>query len=84
LLLLQLLADCDREITTATFAVNVYLQTSANEEVTMTRTTAIGVRVEPHIKEAAKKAAADDHRTLASLLEKLLVEHLKAKGYLKK
>ena len=48
----------------------------------MVRNAAIGVRVEPHIKEAAEKAAADDHRTLASLLEKLLVEHLRSSAEL--
>ncbi|WP_345936168.1 hypothetical protein P7L78_21955 [Tistrella bauzanensis] len=48
----------------------------------MARTAAIGIRVEPAVKAAAEKAAADDHRTLASLLEKLLVEHLRTSGYL--
>ena len=48
----------------------------------MVRTAAIGLRVEPHIKEAAERAAADDHRTVASLLEKVLVEYLKMNGYL--
>lgn len=33
---------------------------------------------------AAEKAAADNHRTLASLIEKLLVEYLREHGYLKK
>jgi len=50
----------------------------------MARTAAIGVRVEPNIKEAAEKAAADDHRTVASLLEKVLVEYLRERGYLPK
>lgn len=50
----------------------------------MNKTASIGIRVEPATKIAAEKAAADDHRTLASLIEKLLVEHLKAKGYLTK
>ncbi len=48
----------------------------------MTRTAAIGIRVEPRIKEAAEKAAKDDRRAVASLVEKLLVEHLEANGYL--
>ncbi|MEN2980858.1 hypothetical protein WG924_27085 [Tistrella sp. 25B02-3] len=52
------------------------------EEEPMARTAAIGIRVEPAVKAAAEKAAADDHRTLASLLEKLLVEHLRTSGYL--
>lgn len=41
------------------------------------------VRMKPRVKAAAEKAAADDHRSLTSLIEKLLTEHLKAKGYLK-
>lgn len=48
----------------------------------MAKTAAIGIRVDPVIKEAAEQAAADDHRSVASLLEKLLVEYLNAKGYL--
>jgi hypothetical protein len=50
----------------------------------MARTAAIGIRVEPNIKEAAEKAAAADRRTVASLVEKVLVEWLTEKGYLKK
>ena len=48
----------------------------------MVRSAAIAVRVEPKIKQAAEKAASEDHRSVASLLEKLLVEHLKRTGYL--
>lgn len=48
----------------------------------MPKTAAIGVRVDPKIKEAAERAAADDHRSVASLLEKLLTEYLTDKGYL--
>jgi len=48
----------------------------------MVRSAAIAVRVKPEVKLAAEKAAADDHRSVASLLEKLLVEHLKQAGYL--
>lgn len=48
----------------------------------MARTAAIGVRVEPEIKAAAERAAEDDHRTVASLLEKLLVAYLREHGYL--
>ena len=49
----------------------------------MPKTAAIGVRVDPKIKEAAERAAADDHRSVASLLEKLLTEYLTEKGYLR-
>lgn len=48
-----------------------------------TRTASIGIRVQPEIKTAAEKAAQADHRTVASLVEKLLIEHLRDKGYLK-
>lgn len=48
-----------------------------------TRTASIGIRVKPEVKEAAEKAAEADHRTLASLVEKLLMEHLKATGFLR-
>jgi hypothetical protein len=36
------------------------------------------------VKAAAEKAAEADHRTLASMIELLVVEHLKDKGHLKK
>ena len=49
----------------------------------MARTGSIGIRVEPIVKKAAEKAAADDRRTLASLVEKVLVEYLVKEGYLK-
>jgi hypothetical protein len=48
------------------------------------RSSPIGIRVTPTVKAAAEKAAAADHRSLASLIEKLLIEHLRAGGYLKK
>jgi len=47
------------------------------------KTATLNLRIDPTLKEAAEKAAADDHRSLTSLMEKLLIEHLKAKGYLK-
>lgn len=48
----------------------------------MTKTSAISVRVPDLLKAAAEKAALEDSRSLASYVEKLLTEHLKAKGYL--
>jgi hypothetical protein len=47
------------------------------------KTATLNLRIDPPLKEAAEKAAADDRRSLTSLVEKLLTEHLKAKGYLK-
>ena len=50
----------------------------------MPRTAAIGIRVEPAIKNAAERAAAADRRTVASLVEKILVEWLQEHGHLPK
>lgn len=50
--------------------------------VCMARTASIGIRVEPEVKEALESAAKADHRTVASYIEKLLIEDLKAKGLL--
>jgi hypothetical protein len=47
------------------------------------RNAQIVIRIQPKLKAAAIKAAKDDVRSLSSLIEKLLTEHLKAKGYLK-
>jgi hypothetical protein len=41
-------------------------------------------RIEPALKSAAEKAANDDHRSLTSLIEKLLSDYLKKRGYLSK
>ena len=48
----------------------------------MKKTAAIGVRVDPQVKRAAENAALDDHRSVASLVEKLLIQHLREFGYL--
>lgn len=50
----------------------------------MTKTAAISIRVDPEIKAAVKKAADADRRTVASMVEKVLVEYLANNGYLKK
>ena len=50
----------------------------------MTKTSAISVRVPDDVKAAAEKAAQADSRSVASLVEKVLTEWLKAKGYLRK
>jgi len=49
----------------------------------MAKTSAISVRVPDSVKKAAEKAAKDDTRTLASFVERTLVEKLRATGYLK-
>jgi hypothetical protein len=48
-----------------------------------TKTALVNLRIRPSLKQAAEKAAADDHRSLTSLIEKLLADHLRKKGYLK-
>jgi hypothetical protein len=40
------------------------------------------MRMQPTVKRAGELAALDDNRSLSSLLETLLITHLKAKGYL--
>jgi hypothetical protein len=40
-----------------------------------TRTTQVNLRLQPGLKRAAEKAAAQDHRSLTSLIEKLLAEY---------
>lgn len=47
----------------------------------MARTAGIGIRVEESLKLAAEQAAADDRRTLASVVELALIEYLHSKGY---
>ena len=47
------------------------------------KTAQVAMRFAPDLKELAEKAATDDHRSLTSLMEKLLIEHLRAKGYMK-
>jgi hypothetical protein len=41
------------------------------------KTAQVNLRLEPKLKAAAEKAAAKDHRSLTSLVEKLLTDHLK-------
>jgi len=47
------------------------------------KTAQVNLRIDPALKAAADKAAADDQRSLTSLVEKLLSDYLKKKGYLK-
>jgi hypothetical protein len=50
----------------------------------MPKTSAFSVRVADDVKAAAEQAAVDDHRSVASLVEKIVTEWLRKKGYLKK
>ncbi len=48
----------------------------------MAKTPSLGVRVQPETKAALEKAAKDDLRSVSSLIEKVLIEWLRTKGYL--
>jgi len=48
----------------------------------MAKTHPIGFRVEPELKVALEKAAQDDRRSLSSLVEIILSDWLREKGYL--
>jgi len=48
------------------------------------RQRSLGVRVQPETKAALDKAAKDDLRSVSSLIEKILVEWLRERGYLPK
>jgi len=48
-----------------------------------TRSAPLGLRLFPKVKAALEAAAAEDARSVASLVEKIIVEWLKAKGFLK-
>ena len=50
----------------------------------MVKTPSLGVRLSPDVKSALEKAAKDDIRSLSSLVEKVLTEWLRDKGYLAK
>ena len=46
------------------------------------KTAQITVRIDSNLKEAAEKAAAKQHRSLTSLIERLLARYLRNKGLL--
>jgi len=50
----------------------------------MAKTAAIGIRVEPEIKDAVAVAAKVERRSVASYLEKLIVDDLESKGLMPK
>lgn len=50
----------------------------------MGKTPSLGIRVQPETKAALEQAAKDDMRSMSSLIEKILVEWLREKGYLPK
>jgi predicted HicB family RNase H-like nuclease len=46
------------------------------------RSAQFNMRIDPELKKAAERAAADDRRSLSSLVEKLLTDHCREGGYL--
>jgi hypothetical protein len=46
------------------------------------KTAPFQIRMRPSVKAAAEQAAADANRSLSSMIETLLIEHLRANGYL--
>lgn len=46
------------------------------------RTAPLGLRLTPTLRRAIEKAASEDSRTLASYVEKVLTDHLRASGHL--
>lgn len=46
------------------------------------KTATLNLRLDPTIKEALERAAADNHRKITSLIEMLLIPYLRANGYL--
>lgn len=49
---------------------------------TMAKTHPLGFRVEPEVKQALEHAAQADMRSVSSLIEKILTEWLRERGYL--
>jgi hypothetical protein len=47
------------------------------------KTADLNIRISPRLKEAARKAAEKDQRTLSGLIERLLTEHCRKAGTLK-
>jgi hypothetical protein len=45
-----------------------------------TKDAQVNLRIKPSLKRAAERAAAEDNRSLTSLIEKLLLDYLKKRG----
>jgi hypothetical protein len=48
-----------------------------------TKTAQVNLRMQPSFKRALEKAAVDDRRSITGLIEKLLHDYLRKRGYLK-
>ena len=56
---------------------------AVKDKPTRSTVTPVSVRFEPHVKAAIERAAKADVRPVATWVEKLVIEHLTAKGLLK-
>jgi hypothetical protein len=45
------------------------------------KTVVLNLRIEPALKKVLKQAAADDRRSLVSLIELAVIDYLKKRGY---
>lgn len=48
----------------------------------MAKTTPLGVRLDPEVRDALARAAKDDARSISSLISKIVAEWLRERGYL--
>lgn len=62
-------------------AIQIKCQDGVYTMATRTKSAQINLRIRPELKEIAEKAAEDDQRSLTSLIEKLLTDYLRDKGY---
>lgn len=46
----------------------------------MTKTTTLNLRIDPALKDALKAAAVRDHRSVANMVEVLILRHCEAQG----
>jgi hypothetical protein len=63
--------------------VTMPIESAAVAGMTQRKTTQYYMRMDPEVKEAAERAASDDRRSLASLIDKLLTDYCLEHGYLK-
>jgi hypothetical protein len=50
----------------------------------MVKSAPLGLRINPEVKEALERAAKDDERSVAAYAERVLVAHLRERGFLPK
>ena len=64
------------------YCVTTQLVNTMTLHMARLKTATLNLRLDPELKALAERAATSDQRTLTSLIEKLLTDHLKAKGYM--